>query len=260
MTGFWILCESVLSLLSSEIVEVSYFSVGIMVVSAFINAVMSHLKIKYGKKYNSISLVTDGVHSKVDVLTSFAVIIGLIVSRYFIYADALIAVLIGFYIIRESISLGKEATDSLLDTSAGEEIENTIKELVQDNDIRVVDLKTQKRGPKISSDIVISFPDNLNVAEVSKIIKGIETVLMNTIKNMDYVSIQIDSQEYGSNCYKAKLGRNIKWERAAKGQSLGPEGFCICPNCAYQVKHEKGVPCSELKCPLCNTNLKRKIQ
>jgi divalent metal cation (Fe/Co/Zn/Cd) transporter len=44
----------------------------------------------------------------------------------FIYIDSLLALLIGAYIIKESFSLGKEATDSLLDVSADEEIESKI--------------------------------------------------------------------------------------------------------------------------------------
>ena len=38
---------------------------------------------------------------------------------------------------------------------------------------------------------------------------------------------------------------------------LGPGGYCVCPNCGYRIEHQRGVPCSNLKCPSCNTPLKR---
>ena len=50
---------------------------------------------------------------------------------YWIYIDSILALLIGLYILKESFSLGKEATDSLLDASAGEEIENRIKKIIE---------------------------------------------------------------------------------------------------------------------------------
>jgi len=81
------------------------------------------------EKRNSISLLSDGIHSRIDVYTSIAVLVGLLVVKFigFEYADPALAFFIGLYIIKEAFFLGKEATDSLLDVSAGEEIENKIK-------------------------------------------------------------------------------------------------------------------------------------
>jgi hypothetical protein len=38
---------------------------------------------------------------------------------------------------------------------------------------------------------------------------------------------------------------------------LGPGGYCVCPDCGYRIKHQRGMPCTSLKCPSCNTPLKR---
>ena len=27
--------------------------------------------------------------------------------------------------------------------------------------------------------------------------------------------------------------------------------YCICPNCGYKAGHERGLPCSSVKCPKC---------
>ncbi len=40
-----------------------------------------------------------------------------------------------------------------------------------------------------------------------------------------------------------------------KRQGLGRFGLaptkCICPNCGYEMKKTRGVPCRTLKCPKC---------
>jgi predicted Fe-Mo cluster-binding NifX family protein len=37
----------------------------------------------------------------------------------------------------------------------------------------------------------------------------------------------------------------------------GPSGFCVCTQCGYKESHERGVPCSEKKCPNCGSAMIR---
>jgi len=59
-------------------------------------------------------------------------------------------------------------------------------------------------------------------------------------------------------------GRGFGWQRRGKfkdtikeAQGKGPEGCCICSKCGYKIEHERGVPCSTIKCPKCKINLTR---
>jgi len=96
------------------------------------------------------------MHSKVDVYASIAVFVGLLVSGYWAYADPALALLIGIWIIRQSFKIGKEATDSLLDVSAGREVEGRIRGIIKSEKIEVSELKTQRKGPVITANIKIS--------------------------------------------------------------------------------------------------------
>ncbi|MCK5476594.1 MAG: cation transporter [Candidatus Aenigmarchaeota archaeon] len=260
LTALWIIYESILSLFSPELIILNYLSFGIVVFSIIINAIMSYAKIYYGKKYDLISLISDGVHSRADVLTSCAVLAGLFLSKYFIYADSFIALLMGFYILSLSFNLGRKATDSLLDVSAGDDVENKIKEIAKNENIELLDLKTQKRGPKISAYINVAFPSKFKVNMASAATKKFEKNLFDSISGIDFVNIQITSHELSESYYKERFGKMIEWQRKGKmhGYAFGPGGYCVCSKCGYKIKHKRGVSCSSMKCPKCNIALTRR--
>lgn len=264
LTGVYIFWEAFKEFQNPSPINMSYLALGVMLVSAIVNEIMSRLKIKYGKKENSVSLLSDGVHSRVDVLASLVVLLGLIFTKYWIYIDSILALLIGLYIIKESFSLGKEAADSLLDVSADEKVEEEIKNIAKMEDIKIENLKTQKKGSIITANLEINLPNNLKVEEVTKISNRLRERLMEKIENLKYVSIQINSHEIKTGFYKPDFGRSFGWQgkgrftnevREASGK--GPEGYCVCEKCGYKIIHERGTPCSKLKCPKCNINLKR---
>jgi predicted Fe-Mo cluster-binding NifX family protein len=39
--------------------------------------------------------------------------------------------------------------------------------------------------------------------------------------------------------------------------AAGPNGSCVCPGCGYSEPHQRGVPCTQKKCPKCGTALTR---
>jgi len=42
-----------------------------------------------------------------------------------------------------------------------------------------------------------------------------------------------------------------------RGGGFGAGGFCVCAGCGKKVPHERGVKCTELKCPDCNRTMIR---
>jgi len=264
VTGVGIIYEAYQSFLDPEKIKINYLAFGIMIFSAAVNEIMARSKIYYGKKENSISLLSDGFHSRIDVYASLAVFVGLFLTKYWIYADSLLAFLIGVYIIKKSFSLGKEAIDSLLDVSAGEEIEEKIKTIAKTQNIEISSLKTQKKGSAVTANLEIKLSSNLKVDEATKISDSLREKLTKAIENLQYVDIQITSHEVETGFYKPEFGKGFGWQRkgrfrgeAEEAKGEGPGGNCVCPKCGYKIPHERGAPCSSLKCPKCNLNLKR---
>jgi cation diffusion facilitator family transporter len=264
-TGIEIIHEAYQKFLNPTLVKIPLFAFGVMAFSMLVNEIMTRLKIYFGKKENSLALLSDGFHSRIDVFSSLVILVGLFLTKYWIYTDSVLASLVGLYIVKESFSIGKEAVDSLLDVSAGPEIDEKIKSIAEKEDIKINSLKTQKKGSAITANLEISLPSNLRVEEATKISENLRKKLMKEIGNLSYVAIQIKSHDIETAFYKPTFGRGFGWQRRAKfkgkiinatGEGLGR--FCVCPNCGYKIKHQAGVPCSTLRCPKCGTTLVRK--
>ena len=263
LTGAFIMFGAYREFNNPSLIEVSYLALGIMAFSTIVNEVIARIKMHYGKKENSVALLSDGVHSRVDVFTSIAVFAGLILSNYWIYADSILAFFIGLYIIKESFSLGKEATDSLLDVSAGEEVESKIKEIAKKQNIEISELKTQKKGSAITANIEIKIANKLSVEDATKISDKLKEKLVSEIKNLEYVAIQIKSHGVIDGYFNKpepisniKFGRGLRWH-AGSIERNGSGGYCVCLKCGYKIMHERGVPCSSLECPKCKIKLER---
>jgi cation diffusion facilitator family transporter len=266
IAGIAIIYEGYQKFLNPLPLRIPALSLGIMIFSVLVNALTSQLKLYFGQKENSAVLLSDSFHDRADVFVSLAVFLGLVLDKYWNYADSLLAILIGLYIIKESLSLGKEAVDSLLDVAASPEIESKIREIVKNQKIELSNLKTQKKGSAITANLEINLPNNLSVEEATKTSENLRERLMKEIKNLVYVIIQIKSHEIETGFYQPSfgLGRGFGWQRRGRfekeienAKGAGPDGFCVCPQCGYKVSHKRGVPCPTIICPKCHIPLVR---
>ena len=96
--------------------------------------------------------------------------------------------------------------------------------------------------------------------------------LIDLIEPLEYVAIQIKSHDVVDSSFKPRgldskisFGQGFGWQKKGKfengikeAKGKGPEGYCICKKCKYKQKHEKGIPCSKMKCPKCGGDLGRK--
>jgi cation diffusion facilitator family transporter len=254
LSSLWIIYEAANDFFAPKVLVMSYLALGVMVASAVVNEVMARIKFKYGKKYDSVSLVADATHSRIDVLASVGVLVGLLLSGYWVYMDSVVAILVGLYILWGSLKLGRETTDSLLDVSAGDEIENRIKEVVKKEGIDLSSLKTQKMGSQIFAELKIRLNPEINVDSASRISKRLESSLMKAIQNLRYIVIQIESHKVKQSYYKGGFGQKFGWKG---GFGLGPGGECLCAKCGYRMSHKKGIPCYKQICPKCKGRMTR---
>lgn len=194
LSGLWILYEGGMRFIELEPVTFSLWAIGLILFSVIINEVMARIKFHYGRKHDSLSLVADAEHSRADVISSIGVLIGLVLIKYFIYADAIVAVLIGLYILKQTFTIGKQITDSLLDVS-NKELEEKIRKIFSAHEIEISGIKTRKIGGANFAEIKIQLDPRLKVDKVSELTATLENKLLNSIPELKYVVISVESHE-----------------------------------------------------------------
>ena len=90
----------------------------VMLVTLVVNIYVMRYEYKKGKALKSDILVSDSLHTRADIFTSFSVIISLIVSRLgFPLIDPIVTILIALFIGYAAFEIVKESSDVLCDTA-----------------------------------------------------------------------------------------------------------------------------------------------
>ncbi|MFO7710906.1 MAG: cation diffusion facilitator family transporter [Candidatus Woesearchaeota archaeon] len=249
-SALYIIYKAILGIITPEALEFSILGIIVMLISAATNEIMSRLKITTGKRENSLSLVADGVHSRIDVLTSAGVLVGLLLSNVWIYADAIVALLVGIYILKEAYELAREATENLVDVAADKEQVDKVREVLKNEGLKSTELKTQKRGSKFTANLTISLPKDMTVDKATKQMNYLRQKLIDQVPELTYVTISMEDTETQTSYYRGPFGRGYGW------QTKNTE-YCVCPKCGHKVKHDRGVPCKTKKCPHCDEYMVR---
>jgi len=140
--------------------------------------------------------------------------------RYFIYADALIALLIGLYILKETFSIGKEITDSLLDV-ANPELEKKIRSMVTAQRIELADLKTRKIGGANFAELKIKLDPRIKLDKASYLAKSLKNQLLDNFPQLKYVVISVESHEIKEGTIMGQFGQRTGFRKGF--EIIGPK-------------------------------------
>ena len=144
----WIIAEAVKKIIHpGEAVSLGLGSV-VMLISAIINAFVSHRLYKVAKKTNSVALEADALHLKTDVFTSLGVAVGLLLIAVtgIHLLDPIIAIMVACFILYESFQLLRKAFNPLLDTSLSDEEIEKVESILASMNVRYHDLRTRAAG------------------------------------------------------------------------------------------------------------------
>jgi len=238
-SAIWILYEGIIHLLNPEQAIISIWAIILMAISAVVNEIMARLKFKVGHKFSSPALIADGEHSRADVVSSIGVLIGILLIKLWADADALVAILIGLYILWEAWRLGREITDSLLDV-ADAETENIIIKLCKDKNIEISELKSRKMGPVTLADLKIKLDPRLKIEEATRLTDKLQDALLSQIEKLKSINITVESHEFQRGTLRTSGGGQLKYKKGFEPIELEKLGYRIIVPLADGANSEFG--------------------
>ncbi len=131
VTSVSIMVEAVNELITSSKPRFELYALAVALLSAVVNEALARYKIAVGTREKSSSLIAEGKHSRTDVISSLAVVIGFVLIYFgYWWADAVVAMAISIIILQMGGEILKNAVDVLMDR-VDEELSVRIKKIVE---------------------------------------------------------------------------------------------------------------------------------
>lgn len=174
-TCFQIIKRVYLSLFEAHKTEVTEISFVVMFITMGVNIFVGIYETRKGKELKSDFLIADAMHTRSDVLVSIGVIASLIIAKSgYYFADAIVGIVITFFIARMGYNIVRRASDVLVDTVC---IDKTALETVI-NKVEGVkgchDIRTRGTERAIYLDLHILVDPKISMEKAHKIADDVE--------------------------------------------------------------------------------------
>ncbi len=158
VAAIWIIYEAAKKFMHPEPMEAIGWGVGVMLISAVVNIVVSEMLFKIGRETDSIALQADAWHLRTDVYTSIGVMVSLAAilmgqwifpGKDFSWLDPVAAIGVALLIIKAAYDLTVQSAKDLLDVHLPEmEVEWIRQCILEQNSVvrGFHDLRTRKAG------------------------------------------------------------------------------------------------------------------
>jgi cation diffusion facilitator family transporter len=131
LIGFELLKESFAQIIAPTVTVFSYISIAVLAGSILVKLLMSAVNRKIGKKIASQSLIATAQDSRNDVISTSAVLVTTILSRFIDFSlDGYVGLLVALFILWSGFSLLKETIYPILGSAPSPELVAHIKEKI----------------------------------------------------------------------------------------------------------------------------------
>ncbi len=190
--------ESILKLTSGVPPTQLYLSMAAALVGVVGNEAMAQYKITVGRRINSVPLIADGQHSRIDGLSSLAALIGLVgVALGFPIADPIAGLVITVIILTVVYSTSKSVLQRLLD-SIDPHIVPSIADAISDvpGVEAINDVRARWVGHTLHIAMNIEVDAELTLAKAHEIAEEVRHRLFHQIEGVSEVIIHTDPHNH----------------------------------------------------------------
>jgi len=227
----WIIYEAVRRLIEPRALDMPLWGVGVMLVSAVVNVLISKRLFRVGKETDSVALRADALHLRADVYTSVGVMGALLVvwivgvvapSANVHWLDPAVAIAVALLIIKAAFALTREAARDLVDSSLPEEDIGWIADFVRQNWPAVRSfhhLQTRKAGPDRFIDFHVVVDEKMSVAESHALA---DEIVLSIKKRMPGSRVHIHVEPCDQSCKPSCIEGCIEQENALSNNEVPP--------------------------------------
>jgi cation diffusion facilitator family transporter len=186
--------ESILKLTNGTPITQIYLSMAAALVGVAGNEILAQYKISVGKRINSVPLIADGQHSRIDGLTSLAAFIGLVGVRLgFPIADPIAGLVITVVIVTVVYSTSRSVLQRLLDAVDPRIVPSIIETAREVPGVETVtDVRARWVGHTLHVAMNIEVDTELTLAKAHAIAEAVRHRLFHKIKGISEVIIHTD--------------------------------------------------------------------
>ncbi len=190
--GYSIIKESIGNILSSPELSIPILAMGAAALDGLVMFFVGRYEVKKGRSINSQSLIADGKESRMHLLSSSVVLVGVLAAHFNIpYLEGITGIIISLFIFEAGIDTLKDSIFSLMDVSPDSETEKTIKKtLSKISGLRSFEgLKLRKSGPFVFGEVTAKIGKRLDIKKANEISENIEKNIKEKVKNLDSFTI-----------------------------------------------------------------------
>lgn len=202
LTGFGIGYEGFKNIVSQEYLIAKVPSL-ITVIAAISSILVKEGMYWYtragSKKINSDILMADAWHHRSDALSSIGSLFGVLGARAgYMILDPIASMVICLFILKVAISIFKEGTDKMVDSSLSEEITQSIrKEILSTKGVIDIDsIKTRKFGDRAYIDVEIAAYGELTLLEAHDIAAEVHNKIEKAHPNVKHCMVHVNPKIY----------------------------------------------------------------
>lgn len=178
--------EAYLGFFAPHTLVLTPLAIAVSVLASAINGGWAYLLLQQGRRAKSAALVADGRHLVTDVISTVAVLLGVLVAAAsgVRELDAVLAVLVGLTILWSGWQLIRQSVIGLMDVAVDPKQLTRIREIIADNAegaIEAHDIRTRQAGPMTFVDFHLVVPGSMSVEAAHEICDGIEAKLREAV-------------------------------------------------------------------------------
>jgi cation diffusion facilitator family transporter len=223
----WIIYEAIKKFIHPEPIDAAFWGVGVMLISAVTNVIVSQKLFKVGRETDSVALLADAWHLRTDVYTSLGVMVGLaliwlgkwIFPNYNLdWLDPVCAIAVALLIIKAAYDLTVQSAQDLLDANLPEEEQAWIRNLIEENRGTVRGyhhLRTRKAGHFRFVEFHIQVDPKMTVESSHRLAQRLSRAIKEHLANST-VTIHIEPCTTGNCADKCLAGCMFKESERAE--------------------------------------------